>query len=191
MNLSKFTRRLEECRKRWHRRTVQYVLEVVRIVRAARKAAKDERRWGKWIRNETHMNRITVYRYLAVAKFLRTNVYLKQQLVSLSIAKLYALSRLTSEQVTHLLRSGKAVRLNDVAFLQLVRRLAPKAVVRETLPNLSKSLNAALDRLDRSLRRWHLSALMMPAAMQSKTQARLDAMSRTLERLRRASAAAM
>src|ERR1051325_8261826 len=81
MNLTRFTRRLEECRKRWHRRTVQYVVEVARIVRAARKAAKDERRWGAWIRNETHMNRTTVYRYLRVAKFLKANVDLNQQLV--------------------------------------------------------------------------------------------------------------
>ena len=70
MNLTRFTRRLEECRKRWHHNTVRYVAGVARIVRAARRAAKDERRWCEWIRNETHMNRTTVYRYLRVAEFL-------------------------------------------------------------------------------------------------------------------------
>src|SRR5687768_6769138 len=114
MNLTRFTRRLEECRRRWHRRTVQYVVEVARIVRAARRAAKDERRWGEWIRNETHMNRSTVYRYLEVAKFLKANVASKQQLVSLSIAKIYALSRLNRDQALELLESGTAEKLSDV-----------------------------------------------------------------------------
>jgi len=191
MNLSRFTRRLEECRKRWHRRTVQYVVEVARIVRAARKAAKDERRWGEWIRKETHMNRTTVYRYLRVAKFLKANVDLNQQLVSLSISKIYALSGLKPAEVGEFIRSGEAERLSDVAFLKLTRRLKPRIATRATLPNLSKSTEASLHHLERSIRRWQNSALTMPMALQIRLQSKLHAISRALERIGRTGAVAM
>jgi hypothetical protein len=191
MNLSRFTRRLEECRNRWHRRTVRYVVEVARIVRAARKAAKDERRWGEWIRNETHMNRSTVYRYLRVAMFLKANVDSKQQLVSLSIAKIYALSQLRQEQISEFLRNGKLERLSDVAFLKLTRRLKPRMPTRATLPNLSKSTEASVQHLERSIRRWQDSALTMPMALRARLRAKLHAISSALERIGKASAVAM
>jgi hypothetical protein len=191
MNLSRFTRRLEECRKRWHYRTVRYVVEVALIVRAARKAAKDERRWGEWIRHETHMNRTTVYRYLRVAKFLKANVDLNQQLVSLSISKIYALARMKPEQAADFIKSGKAEQMSDIAFLRLTRRLKPKNLLRVTLPNLSKSLEASFVRLERCIGRWQHSALAMPATIQMRLQSRLHALSRTLERIGKASAVAM
>jgi hypothetical protein len=191
MNLNRFTRRLEECRKRWNHDTVRYVVGVARIVRAARRAAKDERRWGEWIRKETHMNRSTVYRYMRVAEFLKANVSLKQQLASLSIAKLYALSRLKPEQAMELVRSGKAAGMNDVSFMELASRLQPSPVARAILPNLFRSLDAALSRLDWAMKRWQQSQLVMPAPLQSKLQTRLHAMSRVIDRLRKGSAVAM
>src|SRR5918912_819718 len=118
MNMTRFTRRLEECRRRWHHNTVRYVVAVARIIRAARRAAKSERRWGEWIRKETHMNRATVYRYLRVAEFLKSNVASKQHLVSLSIAKIYALSRVKPTLARQLIRSGKPERMSDVSFLR-------------------------------------------------------------------------
>ena len=185
MRLTAYTRRLEECRKRWNRRTVQFVLEVALILRAARKAAKDERRWGQWIREEIHMNRSTVHRYLRVAMFLKTNVDLNQQLVSLSISKLYALSRLKKEQARTLVRNGKAGQLNDLAFLKLTRHLQPHPVTRETLPNLVKSLEASLVRLDRSMRRWHHSAQPMPVSIALRLKAKLRSLERALDRMGR------
>lgn len=191
MKLSAYTRRLEECRKRWHRRTAGYVLEVARIVRAARRVAGDERRWGRWIREETRMNRVTVYRYLRVARFLRANVYLKQQLVSLSIAKLYALSRLERTDAVKLVKNGKADKLSDVAFLRLTRPLLPQREKRVTLPNLSKSLVASIARLDHSVKRWQHSELVMPMALRMRLMSRLHAMERVLDRIRTTRAAAM
>ena len=191
MNLRRFTRRLEECRRRWHHNTVRYVVGVARIVRAARRAAKDERRWCEWIRNEIHMNRTTVYRYLRVAEFLRANVDSKQHLVSLSIAKIYALSRLHRNDALDLIHRGKAENLSDVAFLRLVRGMKPRLAIRATLPNLSKATFAALDRLESNFKRWQQSALTMPLPVQVRLQAKLQAMSRALERMQRASAAAM
>jgi hypothetical protein len=191
MNLSSFTRRLEECRKRWHHNTVRYVVAVARIVRAARRAAKDERRWGEWIRNETHMNRTTVYRYLRVAEFLKANVSLKQHLASLSIAKLYALSRLKHDQAIRLIRSGRAASMNDVAFLRLASRLHPTPMTRSIRPNLVRSLESAMGRLELVVRRWEHSHVTLPVALQSKLQARLQAINRAVDRRRRTSAAAM
>lgn len=191
MSLAHFTRRLEECRKRWHRRTVQYVLEVARIVRAARRAARDERRWGEWIRNETHMNRTTVYRYLQVAKFLKTNVDSKHQLVSLSIAKIYALSRMEAGQVRSLLKSGKLERLSDVSFLRMARRFRKETSPRFIRPNLFKSLDSAFGRLEESMSRWQASQLAMPAHLQLKYRSKIQSLSRMLERIGRAGAVAM
>ena len=191
MNMKPFTRRLEECRKRWHHNTVRYVVAVARIVRAARRAAKDERRWGEWIRKETHMNRSTVYRYLRVAEFLKANVALKQHLVSMSIAKIYALSRLKSALVRQLMKSGRAEKMNDVAFLRLTCRLQPAAQARSSFPNLFKSIDAALVRLERSIKRWQYSHLSMPMTLQAKLQSKLHAVSRALDRIRKSTAAAM
>jgi hypothetical protein len=191
MNLAPFTRRLEECRKRWTCRTLRYVLNVARILRAARKAAKDERRWGVWIRDETHMNRTTVYRYLRVGEFLKANVYSKQQLASLSIAKIYALSRLKPHHAQALIRSGKARKMSDVPFLRLASRLHPRPPTRPILPNFVHSVEAALVRLDRSMRMWLHSELSMPLGLRMKLQSRLGAMIKALDRIRRTSAAAM
>ena len=191
MNLRRFTQRLEECRKRWHHNTVRYVVGVARIVRAARRAAKDERRWCEWIRNEIHMNRTTVYRYLRVAEFLKSNVDLGQHLASLSIVKLYALSRLHQPQARRLARSVSAHSMSDVAFLSKIQGCPRKVETRATLPNLSKSTIAALARLESSFRRWHQSALTMPLSVRIRLQSRLQAMSRALERMRKADAVAM
>jgi hypothetical protein len=192
MNLNRFTRRLDECRKRWHRRTLQYVLEVARIVRAARIAAKNERRWGEWIRHEIHMNRTTVYRYLRVAKFLRANVDSKHQLVSLSIAKIYALSRLKVDRARALIKERKPERMSDLSFLKFARRLQPHSMPRIILPNLFKSLSSAFVRLEHSMRRWQHSEINMPVGVQLKFQSKIQAISRILDRIRkRTSAAAM
>jgi hypothetical protein len=191
MNLTSFTRRLEECRRKWHRRTVQYVLEVVRIVRGARKAARDERRWGQWIRNETHMNRTTVYRYLEVAKFLKANVDSKHQLVSLSIAKIYALSRMDAAQVRSLLKSGKLERMSDISFLRMARRFRKATTPRFTRPNLFKSLDSAFMRVEESMRRWQHSEVPMPPQLQLKYRSKIQILTRMLERIRRVGAVAM
>jgi hypothetical protein len=191
MNLAPFTRRLEECRKRWNCRSLQYVLTAARIIRAARKAAKDERRWGLWIRKETHMNRSTIYRYLRVAEFLKANVFSKQHLASLSLAKIYALSRLKPDHARHMIQSGKARRMTDVSFLRLASRLHPKPPTRPILPNLFHALDAALVRLDRSLKMWLHSDLSMPLSLQMKLQTKLGALNKALHRIKRTSAAAM
>jgi hypothetical protein len=191
MKLTAYTRRLEECRKRWNHRTVQYVLQAALILRAARKAAKDERRWGQWIRDEIHMNRSTVYRYLRVAKFLRENDDLGQHLAPLSIVKIYALARLKRSDVVALVKNGKAESLSDVSFLKLARRLQPQPKIRLTRPNILKSIEASLARLDRSVKQWQQSRVVLPAALQLRVRARIRAVESAMERIGRTTAAAM
>lgn len=191
MELSSFTRRLEACRRRWNTRSLEYVLAVDRIIRGARKAAKTERRWGIWIRNEARMSRTTIHRYLAVAEHVRANVSLKRQLAALGIFKIYALTRLSPKEATQLLRSGEAERLSEIEFLKLVSRLRPKAQSRPSLPNITRSVRAAISKLGRSLKRWEHSEIAMPLAVRLELETKLKAMTRMMERIRRHGAAAM
>src|SRR5438034_37121 len=100
------------------------------------------------------MSRMTVHRYLRVAEYVRANVSSMRQLATLGILKVYALSRLHSSHASSLIRSGEAARLSEVAFLKLVSRLRPRALMKPTLPNITRALRAALVHLDRSVRRW-------------------------------------
>ena len=109
----------------------------------------------------------------------------------MSIAKIYTLSRLKRHEAVSLITSGRAAKMNDVAFFRLAGRLLPKVITRPQRPNLCKSTQAALGRLERSIDRWEHSELTMPVALQMKLQSRLQAMSRSLEKIRRTSAAAM
>ena len=191
MNMTPFTRRLEACRRRWNKRSLRYVLAIARIIRAARRAAKSERRWCRWIREETRMSRITVHRYLRVAEFIKSNVPLVKQIESLSIVKVYALSRLRTGLARSLIRNGKAERMAEVELRKMLSERHPRAFSRPTLPNLTKSLDAAVNYLDRTINRWRLSHLRMPDLMQSKLRSKLQSLIRILERVGTASAAAM
>jgi len=112
-------------------------------------------------------------------------------MATLGIVKVYAMTRLGVSQARNLIRSGKAENMNDLAFQRLVGQLRPRALNRPTLPNLRRSLEAAILRLERSVGRWQTSDLRMPPALQSRLQAKLQAMSKALDRIRRTSAAAM
>jgi hypothetical protein len=191
MELSSYTRRLEECRKRWNSRSLQFVLAAARIIRGARRAAKDERRWGQWIREETRMSRMTVHRYLCASEFVRANVTLKRQLAPLGILKIYALSRLRPIQARRLIRSGDAERLGEIEFIKLAARLRPRAFARPSLPNILRSTRAAITRLERSMARWESSDLEMPVAVRLEIQSKLTRMNRALERIRKHRAAAI
>jgi len=115
----------------------------------------------------------------------------KHQLVSLSIAKIYALSRLEPVRAQSVLRSGKAERMSDISFLRMARRHQKQSPPRVILPNLSKSLDSAFVRLEQSVRRWQHSEVPMPPSVQLRYQSRIQSINRMLERIRRASAAAM
>ena len=81
--LGVFTRQLEECRHRWNRRSLEYVLESARILGAARKAAKSQRRWVRWLREGPRMGRATALKHERVASLWGRNVSLRKHLESL------------------------------------------------------------------------------------------------------------
>ena len=90
-----------------------------------------------------------------------------------------------------IIKSGKAAQMSDVAFLRLARRHQTAVTIRETVPNLKKSVEASIDHLERSIKRWQHSALEMPETLQVRLRARLQALSGILDRMRRTSAVAM
>jgi len=173
MRLSVYTRELEECRRRWNRRSLRYVLAVARIIQRARKSVKDERRWCRWIREDVHMNRITVYRYLRVAEFLKANVSRVKQLEALGITRIFSLSRLPAAEAVRLLKDRKLLALDDVAFRRVVGQLVPRTRTRITLPNLKKAVEASLARLDAVLGRWRSSKVSLPSEVRATLLGRL------------------
>jgi hypothetical protein len=189
MDLSVFTKRVEECRRRWNRDTLRYVVEIARVVRKARKAAGNHRRWCRWIRAELHMDRSTIHRYLKVEAFLSRNVASTQHFEKLTIAKIHALSRLEPERASRLLANKRIHRMGDRAFMELLRRWDPRTRRHPSAKNLLSSMNAALCRIETSMKRWNDSELTLSSVDRSRLQTRLLAAERALHRISRSAAA--
>ena len=189
MDLSPFTRQVKECRRKWNRRTLQYILAVARIVRTAREAAGNYRRWCKWISESLKMNRSTIHRYLRVETMVGQNVASKQHFDHLSIAKLYALSRVKPERAMTLLRSSRTVRMPDREFLAMLRRWIPRTAQRPSPRNLMHAMSAAIGRIEQSMKTWHENSLVMSPGDLSRIQVRLQAAEKALHRISRSAAA--
>lgn len=190
-DLTPFTRELEACRKRWNKRSLMYVLRIAAILRRARKAAKEERHWTRWIKNEIHFARATVYRYLRVAEFVRRNVSVRRHFDELGLPKVYALSRLQPSQVAAFLRNGRAALLSESELNQQVRVVAPPSHARPTITNLVKSLDAALNRVERCMNRWQMSRQFVPPQTQARLVSKLRALSHAVMQLKNAKPLAM
>lgn len=189
MDLRSFTRQVRECRRKWNRRTLQYILAVARIVRAARDAAGNYRRWCKWISESLRMNRSTVHRYLRVETLVGQNVASKQHFDQLSVAKLYALSRVSPERATKLLRSTRTRRMPDREFLAMLRRWTHRNAQRPNPRNLISTMSAAIGRIEQSIREWHDNSLAMAPEELSRLQSRLQTAEKALHRISRSAAA--
>ncbi|MBV8881968.1 MAG: hypothetical protein JO332_18570 [Planctomycetaceae bacterium] len=168
MHLRPFTRRVLECRKRWNRTTLQYVLSVARIVREAGIKVRNQRRWCRWITQELGMNRATIHRYLA---------------------KIDALSRLDANRASRVLRSRKMRRMNDRDFLAVLRRCIPKHPQRANPKNLLSSMNAARGRIEKTLQAWKDSDLNLATDDRVQRQSRLMNAEKGLQRIARSAAA--
>ena len=111
--------------------------------------------------------------------------------MSLSIAKIYDWARLSPSQVEVLIRSGKAQTLNDVDFHRAISRLQPRPTVKQIRPNLSRSIDAAVLRLEQAMKRWQHSEIAMPVQVRMKLHSKLQTMMRILDQIGRLRAAAM
>ncbi len=173
-NLEAFTRRLEECRRRWNHRSLEYVLQSARILAAARTAAKDERRWVRWLREGPRMNRSTAMRHLRVSRFMgHHNVALTQHFEKLSIAKIYSLSRTKPIVARRLAHDERIQSMSDVEFARHVRGYLPPSKRKPTTPNLFRSIMSGLEKVSRGIARWQRSRHMIPPGYRVRIRSRL------------------
>jgi hypothetical protein len=189
MDLSPYTKKVEDCRKRWNRQTLRYVVEVARIVRRARRAAKTHGRWCRWIKRELRMARSTIHRYLKVEAFLRTNVASLEHLENLSIVKVYGLSLIPPERVAQVLRTRTALRRSDRAFMAGVRGWIPRKTPGPNPGNLISMMNAALLRVEETIRRWREADFVPDPAGRARLQSRILAAEKALHQVARGAAA--
>jgi len=183
-SLDVFTRRLEACRRQWNRGSLDYVLESAKILQEAKTAADNERRWLRWVTEAAHMSRMTATRHLGVAHFLSRNVTLKRHCATISISKVYALSR-TKPIVAHRMLSDERVRrMTDVEFAGLIRPYLPKTKRRPTVPNLLRSILSGLEKASRGIARWKGARTAIPPEHRSRIQLRLREMDATVGHLR-------
>ncbi len=173
MRLHIFTRKLAECRKRWNRGSLRYVLEAARILRTARLSAKSTRRWGRWIDEETSMSRTTVYRYLKVELLIKANVARLTLFENLGLNKIFTLARLEQTNVLRILRSGKLPKLSDIAFRSYVQRFKSNQQTLITTPNLIRALDAALRRLETAIGRWRSCRRPLPPEIKARMVSKL------------------
>lgn len=173
MRLHVYTRKLAECRKRWNRGSLRYVLAAASILRRARVAARTKRRWGRWIDEETSMSKTTVYRYLKVALLIKANVSLMTLFEKLGLNKIFTLLPLRQKDVARILANRKLVRLSDIQFKTFVRRFKPGKAPKVSTPNLVRALDASLRRLDEAVLRWRTSHLTIPPEIRAQLVVRL------------------
>jgi len=189
MDLRPYTKKVEDCRKRWNRQTLRYVVEVAKVVRRARRAAGSHGRWCRWIKQEIRMARSTVHRYLKVEAFLRTNVAALQHLRHLSTVKVYGLSLLPTKQARNVLRKPNVLRKSERAFLMEIRRWIPRKPHRPNADNLIRMMNAALLRVEETIRRWQEVEFNMDPAVRARLQSRILAAEKALHHVARGAAA--
>ena len=172
-NLGVFTKRLEECRRRWHHGSLEYVLESARILGEARNAAKTERRWTRWLREGPRMSRATALKHERVANLWDRSVSLRKHLGTLSITKIYGLSRTKSLVAQRLAADPRVQRMSDVEFGLFVRQYLPRPRRKPTAPNLYRRVMAGLDRVGQGIARWRNTRQAIPRDIRLQIQFRI------------------
>jgi hypothetical protein len=183
MDFRPFTQQVEDCRRRWNRQTFRYVLTMARIVRNARDAAENHRQWNQWIRLQLRMDPSTVQRYLRIEGLAARNADSNPHFRKLTISKLDALSRLPVEKARELIGNGSSERMSDLEFLNLVRRLIHRKPNKSSLVNLTRSMDAAVHRVEASIRKWKDSGLVIPPEHKARIRRQLHPLSETLHRM--------
>jgi hypothetical protein len=146
--------RLQACRRRGNRRTLECVLESAKILAEAK--AISRRDFGIWLRERAHMDRGTANRYLRVAGFVRRNVSLMTQISNLSLTKICALSSLDSATAARLLSGRERLsapmdQLSDIEFHRELRGRHPAPRRRMNRENVFRQTWSLLIRLEKAL----------------------------------------
>ena len=172
--MERYTRQMDDCRKRWKRQSLEFVLESARILQEARQAAESNGCWSHWLREKVHMNRVTAYRHMKVASFIGANVALKQHLTTLGLTKIYAITRLKPELVSGLVSDPVVREMSDARFAAFIRPHIPVRRRRPSPPNLLRSILATLARAEKTVIRWQKSPDRIPGPHRARILARIQ-----------------
>jgi hypothetical protein len=173
--------KLEACRRKAHRRTLEYVLESAKILARAKAVAGDA--FGRWLKEYGHMDHETARRHLRVARFVERNASLTSKIATLSISKTYALSTLDSvtaeKLLTGALRLSRPLEnLTDLEFRKEFRARFPFPPKRRTRQHAFRAAHGALCRAHKELHRAGPFARRMTASQRRRILEKVDALSR-------------
>lgn len=159
--LNELAEKLMNCRKRGNKLTLQCVLESARILEEAKGLAKNE--FGRWLSTQVRMDRSTASRHLRVGRFVRKHGALMQQIATLGLAKIYALSSLDSGVAArvltgHIRFSAALEDLSDLQFRREFHDMFPPQRRRHTRLHVYQSAASALTRAEKAVQ--HASAFL-------------------------------
>jgi hypothetical protein len=125
-------------------------------------------------------------RHIRVAEFADRHVSLMKHLATLSLSKVYALTRVEPDLAKSLAQDPKVQQLSDVAFAQHLQPFLGFRKRRVTTPNVFRSIMAGLARAERGIQRWQRTHRGIAAEYQAKVLGRLNAMRETVSHLKQA-----
>jgi hypothetical protein len=111
---------------------------------------------------------------MKVASFIGANVALKQHFASLSISKIYALTRLNPELIPELVSNPMVREMSDARFAEFIRPHIPGRKRRPSAPNLLRSILATLARAEKTVLRWQKSRDPIPGPYRARILARIQ-----------------
>ena len=154
--LEELARRLNACRRRGNKLTLEWVLDSARILSEAKRIAG--RRFGSWLRDQAHMTRDTARRHMRVAEFVQGSGLSISHFASLDLAKIYALSRLDFVIAKRYLmgQARLSAPLSDLSDVQFRRELAerfPVAKTHRSRIHVFREIQGAIGRLRKALYR--------------------------------------
>ena len=177
--LGLLAKRLNACRKRGNRMTLQNVLESARILRQAKAIARGD--FEKWVVAEGHMDPNTARHHVRVAKLIEAHPNLNSDLANLSISKLYALSALWNDSFRDVMsgkiRFSKPIEeLNDVQFLSEFRQRFHLKIKKINRGHAYREVTAKITRLEKAFRRGRKFLGSLRPELKLKLAERLDAL---------------
>ena len=179
---------LMDCRKRGNKLTLECVLQSARILAEAKRIAGAG--FGRWLVERARMDRTTAFRHLRVATFVQENVALTQQIATLSMAKVYALSRLDSAAAVPILVgkvrfSAPLEVLSDVQFRREFREMYPPKAKRRTRQHVYQSVAGALNRAERAVQEASRYVRTMTADQRLRIERKIHALERLISAWKR------
>ena len=177
--LGVLAKRLEACRKRGNRMTLQNVLESARILEQAKAIAKDD--FQKWVVEEGRMDPTTARHHMRVAKMAKEHRYFNTAFATLSLTKLYALSGLWEDSLREVMsgevKFSKPIEgLSDVQFLSEFRQQFTLRIKKINRGHMYREVTAKITRLEKAFRRGRKLLGRLKPDFKLKLAERLDAL---------------